>query len=97
MKVTLAATACKDLRQAHEHIGRDNPLAAAREVTRILQALQDLADTHVDGREVVLDDGRRVRLWLVSSYRVYYRNLRNWECRDEAAALLKKIKEEPQP
>lgn len=73
MKVTLSASACKDLRQAHEHIERDNPLAAAREVTRILQALQDLADTQVDGREVVLDDGRRVRLWLVSSYRVYYR------------------------
>jgi plasmid stabilization system protein ParE len=73
MNVALSAAACKDLRQAHNHIARDNPIAAAREVTGILASLQDLADTKVDGREVILDDGRRVRVWFVSSYRVYYR------------------------
>jgi plasmid stabilization system protein ParE len=73
MKVVLSAAACKELKQAHEHIARDNPIAAAREVARVLEALQDLAHTRVDGREVALDDGRRVRLWFVSSYRVYYR------------------------
>ena len=73
MRVILSTVACAELRQAREHIARDNPIAAIQEMKRILDAVQDLADTTVDGREVVLRDGRSVRIWLVSPYKIYYR------------------------
>lgn len=73
MKVILSTVACTELRHAHEHIARDNPVAALEEMKRILEAVQRLADTKADGREVVLRDGRSVRIWLVSSYKIYYR------------------------
>lgn len=77
MRIVLSPQAQEDLREARAYIARDNPAAAKREVARIKDAIKVLAGGRIDGREVVLESGERVRLWLVSSYRLYYRRLDN--------------------
>jgi len=75
VSTVVSPQAQEDLREVHRYIARDNPAAARREIARIKEAIKTLADGGVDGREVFLESGERVRLWLVSSYRVYYRRL----------------------
>lgn len=75
MRIVLSPQAQADLREVRAYIARDNPAAAKREVARIKEAIKVLAGGRIDGREVVLESGERVRLWLVSSYRLYYRRL----------------------
>jgi plasmid stabilization system protein ParE len=71
--IVISLQARADLREIHGYIARENAAAADRELARIAEALSLLSAGSVDGREVVLRDGRRVRVWLVASYRLYYR------------------------
>jgi toxin ParE1/3/4 len=75
VSIVVSPQAQEDLREVRRYIARDNPAAARREIARIKEAIKTLADGGVDGREVCLESGERVRLWLVSSYRLYYRRL----------------------
>lgn len=59
-----------DLKQAYQHIAKDNVQAADRVLARIVEVIGMLASGMVDGREVVLRDGRRVQTWPVSL--IYY-------------------------
>ncbi|MBI2896347.1 MAG: type II toxin-antitoxin system RelE/ParE family toxin [Deltaproteobacteria bacterium] len=71
--IVLSRRARDDLRQAHSFIAKDDPEAADRVVAGIVEVIGRLAAGHFEGREVVLRDGRIVRVWLASPYRIYYR------------------------
>jgi len=73
VSIVLSPQAKADLHEVRTYIARDNPAAARREIGRIKEALKMLAGGGVEGREVVLENGARVHVWLVSSYRIYYR------------------------
>jgi toxin ParE1/3/4 len=73
MTIIVAPKAQEDLREAYDYIARDNPEAADRVLARIGQVIGMLASGAVQGREVVLRDGRRVHTWPVPPYRIYYR------------------------
>ena len=73
MIIRLSPPASEDLRQAYEHIAQENHEAADRMLTRIVEVVAILASGAVEGREVRLWDGRRVRTWPVPPYRIYYR------------------------
>jgi plasmid stabilization system protein ParE len=75
VSIVVSPQAQADLREVRRYIARDNPAAARREIARIKAAIKMLAGGGVDGREVCLESGERVHLWLVSSYRLYYRRL----------------------
>lgn len=71
--IVFSRRAREELLEAFGYILFDDQAAADREIDRILAALRLLAEQKVDGREVVLQSGQRLRLWLVAPYRVYYR------------------------
>ncbi len=73
MRIVVAPKAREDLKQAYEYIKQDNPEAARRVLGRLLEVIGMLASGNVEGREVVLRDGRRVNAWPVPPYRIYYR------------------------
>ena len=73
MIIRLSPPASEDLRQAYEHIAQENHEAADRMLTRIVEVVASLASGAVEGREVRLRNGRRVRTWPVPPYRIYYR------------------------
>lgn len=75
MKVVISLLAKADMYEIRRYIARDNPVAAKRELLRIKEAVQLLASGNVDGRKVCLEDGSIVHVWLVSSYRLYYRRV----------------------
>jgi plasmid stabilization system protein ParE len=75
VKIVISAEAKADLFEIRQYIARDNPVAAKREILRIKQAIQLLATGTVEGRRVILRSGLEVNLWLVSSYRLYYRRI----------------------
>ena len=65
MTVVLSPHAREDLRQAYQQIAQDNPEAADRVLARFVEVIGMLASGAVEGREVQLTDGRRVRTWPV--------------------------------
>lgn len=73
MIIRLSPLAGEDLRQAYEHVARANHEAADRMLARIVEVVAILASGAVEGRDVRLRDGRRVRAWPVPPYRIYYR------------------------
>jgi toxin ParE1/3/4 len=73
MRIVLAPQARDDLKRAYEYVGNENPGAADRLLGRLIEVIGMLAAEAVQGREVILRDGRRVRTWPVPPYRVYYR------------------------
>lgn len=77
MKIRVSLEAKADMQDISRYIARDNPPAAKREIARIKEAIKILASEKVEGREVRLQDGRAVRVWFVSSYRLYYRRSTN--------------------
>ena len=77
MKVWLSPDAEQDLAEACEFIARDNPLAARRLVDRFEEITNLLASGLIEGREVVLSDGRGARAWSLRPYRIYYRRSRD--------------------
>jgi plasmid stabilization system protein ParE len=73
VKVVVSEQAKADLLEIRQYIGRDNLVAAKNEIARIKAAISLLATDKADGRNVFLPNGDSVRIWLVSSYRLYYR------------------------
>ena len=73
MKIVVAPQARDDLKTAYGYIAEDNPQAADRFLVRVVEIIGMLASEALEGREVVLRDGRQVRSWLIPPYRVYYR------------------------
>jgi plasmid stabilization system protein ParE len=73
MTIVVAPKAQEDLREAYEYIARDNPEAADSVLARIVEVIGILAAGAIEGRDVVLRDGRRVQTWPVPPYRIYYR------------------------
>ena len=73
MVLLVAPQAREDLRQAYEYISQDNPSAADRVLIRIIEVCGLLASGALNGREVLLHDGRKVLTWPVPPYRIYYR------------------------
>lgn len=75
MKIVLSPQAQADLREVRSYIARENPTAARREIARIKAAVRLIASGRIEGREVILEGGQRLHVWLISSYRVYYRRM----------------------
>lgn len=77
MRIVVAPRARDDLKRAYEHILSDNPHAADRFLARLVEIIGMLATEAIEGREVLLRDGRQVRTWPVPPYRIYYRKGRD--------------------
>ena len=60
MIILVSPQARKDLDQAYQHIKKDNFQTADRMLAKIVEVIGMLASDVVEGREVVLRDGRRV-------------------------------------
>lgn len=73
MTIVVSPKARDDLREAFDYIQRDNPEAADRMLARIVEVIGMLATGIVQGREVVLRNGKRVNTWPVPPFRIYYR------------------------
>jgi toxin ParE1/3/4 len=52
MRVRFTRPALDDLEQIHAYIGKDNPAAASRVVTRLIDRALELASAPYQGREV---------------------------------------------
>ena len=77
MKIVVSKQAKADLLEIRQYIARDNQVAAKSEIVRIKAAIELLATDKADGRTVFLANGETARIWLVSSYRLYYRRIAN--------------------
>jgi len=73
MTIVVAPKARDDLREAYEYIQEENPGAADRVLAHIVEVIGMLASGVMQGREVILRDGRKVHTWPVPPYRIYYR------------------------
>jgi toxin ParE1/3/4 len=73
VNVVLTKDAQRDLMGIHEFIAADNPTAADRVTGHLVAVFEQLADGEIQGPEVRLIDGRRVRSWPVPPYRIHYR------------------------
>jgi addiction module RelE/StbE family toxin len=58
MKVRFTQPALDDLRRIHDYISKDNPIAASRVVTRLIDRSMALAQAPHQGREVDEPDAR---------------------------------------
>ncbi|MBI4169643.1 MAG: type II toxin-antitoxin system RelE/ParE family toxin [Acidobacteria bacterium] len=67
MTIVVSPRAREDLAQAYRRIAEDNPEAADRVLARLVEVIGMLASGAVEGREVQLTDGRRVRTWPVQA------------------------------
>ena len=72
MSIVLTRAARTDLAEAYEYIARDNHAAATRVLDRLVAVVEQLAAGELQGPEVRLSDGRRVRRWSAPPYRIYY-------------------------
>ena len=77
MRIVLAPLAAQDLQEAYDFIASDNPEAADSVLAGILEAFGMIASGHVQGRQVSLRSGDRVRTWAHPPYRIYYRIVRD--------------------
>lgn len=77
MKIVLAPLAAHDLQQAYDFIAKDNPEAADGALAGLLEIIGLLASGRVQGRQVTLRSGMRVRTWSHPPYRIYYRTVRD--------------------
>jgi len=68
MKVRLTRPAFEDLQRIHAYISRDNPAAASRVVTRLIDRALDLAHAPHQGREV---DEPNTRVIVLPRYRYF--------------------------
>jgi len=68
MKVRLTRPAFEDLQSIHAYIGKDNPAAASRVVTRLIDRALDLAHAPYQGREV---DEPNARVVVVPRFRYF--------------------------
>lgn len=72
MKVELADRALADLRAIADHVGLDNPKAAARLVERILARMRQLARFPQSGRMVPERQHADARELIEGNYRIAY-------------------------
>ena len=68
MKVRITRPALDDLDRIHAYISRDNPAAASRVVTRLVDRAMELAQAPYQGREV---DESNVRVIVVPRFRYF--------------------------
>lgn len=73
MQVRFSLQAEADLREAYDFIAKDNPDAADRVLEAISGAVARLASGSFQGRELRLQDGRKLRTWVIPPYRLFYR------------------------
>jgi len=73
VRIVVAPAAAQDLREAYEHIAKDNPSAADQVLARLVEIIGLLASKVFEGRTVTLRDGRPIQTWPVPPYRLYYR------------------------
>ncbi|MEK7408997.1 MAG: type II toxin-antitoxin system RelE/ParE family toxin [Acidobacteriota bacterium] len=72
MTIILSPLAREDLSQAYDWIAQDSVARAEGLLARIFDVLGLLASGALMGREVRLQDGRRMRTWPAPPYRIYY-------------------------
>lgn len=72
MNPVVSPEALRDLTAIHDFIAQENPRAAQRVLDRLTEMFRRLAEGQVQGSEVRLTDGRRVRSWPLPPYRIYY-------------------------
>lgn len=60
MKIIVAPQARDDLKQAYDYVRTHNPEAADQLLARLIEVIGMLAVEAIEGREVLLRDGRRV-------------------------------------
>jgi toxin ParE1/3/4 len=68
MKVRITRPALEDLERIHAYISKDNPLAASRVVTRLIDRAMELAHAPFQGREV---DEPNARVIVVPRFRYF--------------------------
>jgi len=68
MKVRITRPALDDLERIHAYISRDNPAAASRVVTRLIDRAMELAQAPHQGREV---DEPNARVIVVPRFRYF--------------------------
>ena len=68
MKVRITRPALDDLDRIHAYISRDNPVAASRVVTRLVDRAIELAQAPYQGREV---DEPKARVIVVPRFRYF--------------------------
>jgi toxin ParE1/3/4 len=68
MKVRITRPALDDLEQIYTYIRKENPAAASRVVTRLLDRAMELADTPLQGRQV---DEPNTRVIVVPRFRYF--------------------------
>ena len=70
MRILLSRLARQDLREVYEYIAKESPEAPERALLRIVEVIGMLASGAVEGRTVMLRDGRRVQTWPVPPHRI---------------------------
>lgn len=68
MKVRLTRPALEDLERIHAYISKDNPIAASRVVTRLIDRAMELAHAPHQGRKV---DEPNARVIVVPRFRYF--------------------------
>jgi plasmid stabilization system protein ParE len=72
VRLILSRQARADLAEIRRYLAQDNPRVAAAELARIDAIIQRLASGELQGPEIRLPNGQRMRGWPVPPYRVYY-------------------------
>ncbi len=72
MRIVISPEARSDLDEADQFIARDNPEAADRMLERVVEVVGLLALGLMQGHEARLRSGRKVQVWPVPPYRIYY-------------------------
>ncbi len=73
MKILLSREGERDLLEAIEFLADQSPRAAQKLLDRFEHAVSTLSSGLIEGREVLLLDGRTCQAWSLSPYRIYYR------------------------
>ena len=69
----ILVAAQRELEANLERLRDENPAAARERLAAIVDAVRRLAEGGLDGSEVTLRDGRRLRHWVVWPLVIYYR------------------------
>ena len=72
MKVVWNATALSEFERGIARIQEENPEAARKVASAVLEAVERLLDGRFDGPIIKLSDGREVRHWWVDPFHVLY-------------------------
>ena len=75
MKIRWLAIAFSDIERLYQHIAKDNPNAAGREVARVIEAVENLSKMSALGRPGRVPDTREL---VISQYFIAYRGREGW-------------------